>query len=48
MAGLPKPFAAIIDERKIRSYLLSDSHQAGSAKATFFHQFGLRPQHGLS
>jgi hypothetical protein len=42
MAGLPEPASAVVDDRKVRSYLLSDSHPAGRAKAAFFRRFGFR------
>ncbi|MGE5597303.1 MAG: DUF6883 domain-containing protein [Hyphomicrobiales bacterium] len=35
---------ATIDERKIRDYLLSDTHPVGRAKARFFRQFGFERQ----
>jgi hypothetical protein len=40
MAGLPEPASAVGDERKVRSYLLSDNHPPGRAKAAFFRRFG--------
>ena len=42
MAGLPEAHLAVVDERKVRSYLLANSHPAGRAKAAFFRQFGFR------
>ena len=37
---LPNADLAIVDERKLRRYLLSASHPAGRAKALFFKRFG--------
>jgi hypothetical protein len=42
MTELPEAASAIVDERKIREYLLADDHPAGRAKAAFFRQFGFR------
>jgi hypothetical protein len=42
MAGIPNAAQAIVEERKITEYLLSTSHPAGRAKATFFRRFGFR------
>lgn len=42
MPSLPNAHIALVDERKITLYLLSDSHPAGRSKATFFRQFGFR------
>jgi len=33
---------ALIDDHKITGYLLSNSHPAGRAKATFFRSVGFR------
>jgi hypothetical protein len=40
MSRLPLAQFAIIDEAKIRAYLLSTTHPSGRAKATFFEAFG--------
>jgi hypothetical protein len=37
---LPRASLAIVDERKVTGYLLSDSHPAGRAKAAFLRRFG--------
>jgi hypothetical protein len=39
---LPDARLAIVDERKITYYLLSNNHPAGRAKAAFFRRFGFR------
>ncbi|HWA41797.1 MAG TPA: hypothetical protein VHA10_01195 [Hypericibacter adhaerens] len=44
MSGLPGAEHAIVDDRKITDYLLSDSHPAGRSKAAFFRRFGFRPE----
>lgn len=41
---LPNGDKAIIDERKIREYLLSTSHPVGRFKAKFFAGIGLGPE----
>lgn len=43
MNTLPFADEAIIDERKITDYLLSESHASGRAKAAFFRRFGFHP-----
>ena len=40
MTTLPDAPFAIIEERKVADYLLSSSHPAGRAKATFFRRHG--------
>jgi hypothetical protein len=42
MAALPGVEFAIIDERKITGYLLSETHPRGRAKAAFFLRFGFQ------
>lgn len=42
MNSLPNAQQGIVDERKVTSYLLSDSHPAGRAKAAFFRRHGFR------
>ena len=42
MDRLPSPALAIIEEQKIRQYLLTSDHPAGRAKAAFFLRFGFR------
>jgi hypothetical protein len=37
---LPSPETAVIDERKLRDYLLSASHPVGRFKAAFFESLG--------
>ena len=39
---LPNANQARVDESKVTDYLLSVSHQDGSAKARFFERFGFR------
>jgi hypothetical protein len=39
---LPTATQAVIDDRKITGYLLSDSHPTGRSKARFFKQHGFR------
>jgi len=43
MISVPGADRAVIDERKLTSYLLSDSHPAGRSKAVFFRYFGFEP-----
>jgi len=40
MVTLPKADRAIIEERKLRDYLLSPSHPIGRFKAAFFRRLG--------
>lgn len=40
MDRLPNAHLAVIDERKVTDYLLSDAHPAGRAKAVFFRRYG--------
>ena len=40
MSKLPHIDAALIPEKKIVNYLLSETHEAGRDKATFFKRFG--------
>ena len=40
---LPNAELAIVDERKVREYLLSDSHPIGRFKAAFFRKVGFKP-----
>ena len=42
MNRLPNAHLAVVDERKVNAYLLSDSHPAGRAKAVFFRRYGFR------
>jgi hypothetical protein len=42
MNRLPNAHLAVVDERKISAYLLSESHPAGRAKAAFFRRYGFR------
>ena len=42
MTGLPNIDRAIVEERKIAAYLLSDGHPTGRVKAAYFKQFGFR------
>jgi hypothetical protein len=39
---LPGADLAVVEEEKLRSYLLSEIHPAGRAKAAFFRAFGFR------
>ena len=39
MNRLPNAHLAVVDERKVNAYLLSDSHPAGRAKAVFFRRY---------
>ena len=41
---IPGADNAVIDEAKIRDYLLSSGHRVGSAKAKFFSQIGFEQQ----
>ncbi len=41
---LPNGEKAIVDERKVREYLLSTSHPVGRFKARFFHGVGFGPE----
>ena len=41
---LPNHESAIIDERKLRDYLLSPSHPVGRFKAAFFRRLGFGPE----
>jgi len=41
--NLPNGGSAIIDERKVREYLVSPSHPIGRFKAKFFASLGFRP-----
>ena len=41
---LPGGEGAVIEDRKIRDYLLSDSHPVGRFKAAFFRQLGYGPE----
>ena len=41
---LPNAEKAIVDERKIREYLLSPSHPVGRFKAKFFESIGFPPE----
>jgi hypothetical protein len=43
-ARLPRAQLAVVDPRKVTSYLLSSNHPAGRVKAAFFHRFGFRAQ----
>ncbi len=45
MTRLPEAQHAIIDEAKLRSYLLSDVHPAGRTKAAFLRAFGFRARY---
>lgn len=40
MNRLPNAHLAVVDERKVTAYLLSDTHPAGRAKAAFFRRYG--------
>lgn len=42
MSGLPNAHIAVVEEDKIRRYLLSESHPAGRSKAAFLMQAGFR------
>ncbi len=42
MSKLPNAERAIVDERKITGYLLSETHPRGKAKAAYFRRFGFR------
>ena len=39
---LPNPERALIDERKLRDYILSSAHPVGRFKAAFFYSLGYR------
>jgi len=41
---LPNAQNAIVDERKVREYLLSPSHPVGRFKAKFFESIGFPPE----
>lgn len=41
---LPNAQAAIVEEAKIREYLLNADHPYGASKARFFAQFGFRKE----
>lgn len=41
---LPNAQKAIVDERKVREYLLSPSHPVGRFKAKFFQSVGFPPE----
>jgi len=41
---LPNAQKAIVDERKVREYLLSPSHPVGRFKAKFFESVGFPPE----
>ena len=41
---LPNAHQAIVDERKVREYLLSSSHPVGRFKAKFFGNIGFPPE----
>jgi uncharacterized protein DUF6883 len=41
---LPNAAKAIVDERKVREYLLSPSHTVGRFKARFFGSIGFPPE----
>jgi hypothetical protein len=42
---LPNPESAVIDERKLRDYLLSADHPVGRFKAAFFRRLGFSSEH---
>ena len=37
---LPNAYLAIVDEGKLRDYLLNSAHRYGTSKARFFSDFG--------
>jgi hypothetical protein len=41
---LPNAQNAVVDERKVREYLLSPSHPVGRFKAKFFGSIGFAPE----
>jgi len=41
---LPNSQKAVVDERKVREYLLSSSHPVGRLKATFFGSIGFHAE----
>jgi len=41
---LPNGEKAVVDERKVREYLLSSSHPVGRFKARFFESLGFPPE----
>jgi hypothetical protein len=43
VVGLPNSDLAVIEEQKIRYYLLASGHPAGQGKAAFFQRFGFSP-----
>lgn len=43
MTKLPNAHLAVVEERKITEYLLSESHRFGASKARFFAAFGFEP-----
>ena len=43
MIFVPGADRAVVEERKLTAYLLSDSHPTGRSKAAFFRYFGFEP-----